>query len=886
MLRKLFWGCILFIGLLLIISTIIVTFFEEELGEKVLTEVNKSLETELSVEAFELSIFSAFPSASANLQHVKLADTNGGNLLEAENLSFRFGLFSLFSSNINLHSLVIENGALYIHIDPKGKTNYEVIRTSQNTDSNASSDLSISLNEATLEKIELIYSDELNQQETRVLVNDAIFSGELSSDQFALKSYAALETDFIDIGENRFLPGKAVDYDATIDVNLATGTYIFEEFKLGIESNIFNISGIIQEEKKGTNYDLELTSEDGNLQSVIQLLPENWLDDVGDFTSRGTFLFNATIKGLQTDKKNPAIQVNFGLDDGRISSGRLSSPLKDVSFEASLSNGKYTSNKSTVFEIKKFKGYFNRELTEMQLKVENLDDPSIDFKLDGTLPLESIYGLFDSPIITDGDGEIEVKNLHIDGRLKDMMSMSRISRVDASGQLEFDDAALVMNKEEIIIDRGKVTLKDNDLKVSSVKIEGAGSEVSLDGDFYNLIPVLFADSLNTQKAELEFKARLNAKAIDLDRLLAISDLQVEENEVSTTEFDSLKVDQNQKRERFIDILKGTFDFGIANFNYNKIQGTDFEGSLSFDDGEMSLSGDIETMDGSIGLEGITYFEEKPRLKANLICKDINVQKFFYQAENFGQEVLVSDNIKGKLNAQIRINAFWDEAGNFLDDKLKVLAGVSVKNGEIVDFKLLESFSNYIKVRDLRHIKFVNLQNWLEVRKGKLYLPTMFIQNNAVNLTISGEHSFDQDIDYGIKVNAGQVLLGKLKKHDPLLKPQKAKKKGFFDLYYSIEGTLDDYDIKSAKRQVSRNFDNGLRRKEEIKSILNKEFGGAKILHKSVDVLKREPIPEFDEIDGDTEFLDEMKTNNNVPNKGIPEFDEEDEDVEYIDFENG
>ena len=328
---------------------------------------------------------------------------------------------------------------------------------------------------------------------------------------------------------------------------------------------------------------------------------------------------------------------------------------------------------------------------------------------------------------------------------------------------------------------------------------------------------------------------------------------------------------------------------IDDFNYNKIEGRNFEGSLAIDDGEALLDGDVEAMDGSINLEGKIYFEDEPRLKTNLICKDIDVYKFFYQSENFGQDFLVADNLKGKLNSNISINAFFDEKGNFLYDKLRVLAGVSIRDGELMDFEMLEYFSSFIKIKDLKHIKFVNMENWLEIRKEKFYLPAMFIQTNAVNLTVTGEHSFEHDIDYGVKVNAGQVLMNKFKKHNPLLKPQKAKKKGFFDLHYAITGTLDDYDVKTDKRGVQSDFENSERRKTEIKNTLEKEFANIKLLRTTPEKWKDDtPIPEFEEVDDKDEFLDDIKSKNNAATSksSIPEFDEGEENEEFIDFEEG
>ncbi len=855
--RKFLWISVMIIGLFILFAVVVAAFFEDTISQRLLKEINKSLKTELTVNEFELSLLSGFPKASANLNEVILKDTKNGNLLEAANISFRFGLFSLFSSTIKVHSVVISNGALYVAVDKKGVGNFDVLKSSDN-DSEASSSFSISLQEAILNHIDLIYTDEQNEQDVRFMVNDALFSGEFASDRFSLASNANIETNFVDIEGTRFLAGKTIDYDATIDVDLVKSLYNLQDVKVGVESNEFQLNGTIETQGLGTDFDLNLTAEDGSVESVVQLLPEEYLAYVGDFQSTGTFLFNSTIKGRFSPQTNPAINVNFGLRDGRISSPRLDNSLKDVSFNAIFTNGKYKTNKSSFFEMKNFKAYFNRELTESYLKVSDLSDPKIDFKIDGSIPLGTVYGLFNMPTITDGDGEVEFKNIAIDGRLSDMQSVSRIYKVSSSGELEFDDAELTINEEDMIVDRGKLILENNNLKVDGVKIEGAGSEIILDGNFNNLIPVLFADSLNSKDAELQFKANLDADKMDLARLISLTETPVEEDEVSEEVYDSVMVAQTQERERLTKFLKGTFDANIKEFTYNKINGEAFDGSLSFDNNEMEIDGDVVIMDGTMNVEGKVYFEDKPRLKANLIFEEIDANQFFYQCENFGQSTLTSDNLRGDLNSHMTINAYWDEKGAFLDEKLRVLAGISIKDGELRRFKMLEEFSNYINVKDLRNIKLVNMQNWLEVRKGKIYLPVMFIQSNALNLTMSGEHSFEHDMDYALKINAGQVLFNKFKKHDPRLKPQKAKKKGWFNLYYRITGNLDDYDTRSSKRQVQQAFVNSDRHKKEIRRILEKEFGAIQLLNNEPESWRDVgPIPEYEEEDGNLEYLDEI-----------------------------
>ncbi|MEL6923492.1 MAG: AsmA family protein [Bacteroidota bacterium] len=897
--RVLLWT-VLSIAIIITAAAAIASFFEDEISERILSEIDNQLETKLEVKDFELSLLSNFPSVSANLKGVAVNDKFKGKLLEADQLSFRFGLLSLFGSNIKVNSVVVSDGALFIKTNRRGVRNFNILkkRDQPQKASAKPKDFALLLEEAQLENVELIYVDERNKQEMKVQLQDATFSGAFASDQFSLDSDAKLKADFIEIGGVRYFMGKQLGYGATIDVDLERGKYSFDNVEIMVEGNTLHVDGTVLVKKNFSDYDLSISGKDGELASIFKLLPEQYQKYISDFTTKGKFTLNSTVKGRYSASESPAIKMNLDLKDGRITSKRLEDPLKDVSFSASFTNGKGRSQRNATFEINDFKGYFSRELIESKLRIANFEDPDIDFQIDGVIPMASVFGLFSSEIISDGAGEIEFAKLKLKGRYKDMVNPSRIHRVKASGMLEFDDAELVINRERMIIDKGNMKLENNELQVDEVKIEGAGSELVLNGRFQNLIPVLFADKRNSKKAELRFRASLDSEDWDLDRFVRMLTSKPEPQFAAKGAMvDSATIQQIQERERITKFLKGKFEVNLQSFNYNKIEGRDFEGDLIFDNNEMLISGDVETMDGSMNLEGTAFFKDKPFLQANLYADDIDIREFFRQCENFGQDVLRYKHLKGDLNSRIAIDAYWDEQGRFDYDKLHVLADVRITDGELIRFKMLEDFSDYVKIRDLRHIRFTNMQNWLEVKHQKIFLPVMFLQSNALNMTINGQHSFENKIDYKLKVNAGQVLLNKFKKHDPKLSPQKAKRRGWFNLHYHVYGDIDDFKVENNKRLVKSDFLRSERRKREIKAALVEAFGDVRAIDEPLEWQDESEPLDTGEDKPNLLFEDEPVADNNdpvptrpvtpeKPNKTKPpvkyEGDDEEEELEFLD----
>lgn len=797
------------------------SFFADRIGNAVISELNENLKHGIEVKDYDLTLVRYFPNAAVTLHHVNVPDDlNKNTLLEAEELAFRFKLFSLFGSKIKISSVVINNGALFVNLDRNGEGNYDIFKETGEDNSSQGSDLSIKLEEAKLVDIELIYADRQSNQDIALNIVEANMAGEFSGERFALKSDANFESKFFETTDGRYFLGKDISYKADVDVDLKNEHYQFRDFLLNIEENKFSVGGEIKKEADEYVYDLNFDGKDCTLQSLLDLLPEGYVEDLVGLKSKGDFTFEGTAKG-KSGKQQPAINVKLGLKDGKISGPQLNSPFKDLTFTATYTNGKARSNQSSVLEIKDFKGYIQREMVELKLKVSNLDDPFVDAYFNGAIPLEAVYKFANSDLITDAGGDLEVDGLELHGRYEEMIDPNMMYKVQTNGRINFDDAMLKVNKEEITVDRGAIILKGNDLTLDDFKIEGVGSEISLDGSFKNLIPVLLSDSINSQDAKLIFDSKLTAETLDIERWMNLSAVPEKET-VEEEVYDSLKAEQYANREAITNFLDGTFECNIKEFSYGKIKGKNFNGKLTFRNGQLIVDGGVLSMGGGFDLDGIIYMTQTPHLKAKLVCDDIDANEFFRQTDNFGQDVLTSKNIKGDIDAKIAINAYWDKEGEMEMDKLHVITDAHIQNGELIKFEMLEDFSKFVKLKDLQHIHFTDTRNWFEVKNGVLDIPVMLIQSNALNLTMSGKHSFEQEIDYNIKVNAGQVIMKKLFKR-PGSKPIKAKN-GLFNLYYKIKGDIEDYDMDSAKKMIKREFEESERKKQRLKNQLVREFG--------------------------------------------------------------
>lgn len=855
------WSGIGFV-LCFLVLLIMAQVYEDRIGELVVQELNKSLKAPISVETVDLTLVKTFPDASVILSQVSMPDSKDGILLNAKMLSLNFGLLSLFQDVINVESIVVTDGSLNIEKGVNGSSNYDVFLTSEEND-DKETEVQINLENAVLKNIYAIYEDKQFQQSGIVRIESLNLSGAFSNQKFDLVSTAEMEIELLNTKEGEILSGRHIAYETVVKVDLEKGEYDLSNTNLYVEDNKFSLNGMVITHDDYTDFDLSLRGVDGNLYSVISLLPKQQITALEDFSSRGNFYIESELKGRLSKTSTPEFDLTFGLKDGYVSSKRLKNELKNVSFEVRVQNDEKSSFGKTFFELTQFEAELLGERLDAMLFVQDFDNPLVDFRFQGKIPIEAIVGfLNDEKLIEDGSGAIDFKGIIVEGYYQDMLSLSSVQNIVANGSIGFEDINMNIKDEVLSLSKGDIYISNNNLEINNLDLEVAENDLQLKGSFENLLPVLLKDSTTTDEVKLIFDTEVYSRQLDLDKFLGFIEKvqarpKTEINEVprnaTLTEKGSVMASPYYE---FLRLFDGEFIMNVDKFKYDNIKAEsgsgnltvnngrvmlqdieievfeidnitaeDFTGNLAFQ-GKMMIAKDVrvQTMGGTIEMTANIFLDEETFFDGYVKCTGLDAYTLFNQMDNFGQKVLVDDNIRGIFDAKVRLKNYWDKDGHVLYDKLYALADVTMTNGEIVDFDLFSDFSKFIKLEDLKNVKFTQTRNQLEFKNGRLTIPAMFIQNNAVNLTIAGWQDLDLDFDYKIKLNAGQTIANKFKRFNPNRKAIKAKKDGWFNIYVHVFGDVDNYDFEYSKQTVEAALEADLNRRfQQIQNDILTEF---------------------------------------------------------------
>ena len=551
-----------------------------------------------------------------------------------------------------------------------------------------------------------------------------------------------------------------------------------------------------------------MKGDDCTIRSVLAVLPDRYKSVIKDFNSKGNFYFNVDVEGLLGANKTPAVNAAFGLKNGQITSPRLGESLKKVNFDAQLFSKQNWDSSS--FIMNGFEANLDNKKLSIDLAILNMLDPRIDFRFNGDVNLGLVYKLSDNPYIKEGSGLIKVQDLIVNGRYKDMTTPSRLSRIDASGIVSTEQFKLNYKNELFRMRDGYITFTNDLVTVRALKLFGADSDFLLNMNLYNVIPIVLADSAQLTNIKMRFEGELKSDNINFDKLLALG-LEENPNQKTPTPAQTDTI-FTEKGVDYTGFVEGSFSTDIRKFNFRKVNGNNFSGKVLYKNRAVVFKDvSVDAMDGRIQLNSNLRLQGAPKLEAFVVCDDIDSERFFREGENFGQKELTDKNVKGRLDAKILVNAFWDEDFNFLDKKLYSLIDVTIRNGELKNFKMMEDFSKLIKIEDLKNIQFTDVRNQLRIQNNQLTIPTMFIQSNAVNLTMAGVYGFNNDVNFNFKINAGQAIaqkFGRFKNYKPI----KANRSGWLNMYVGMKGNLYgklDLDYTN-KKNVLNAFNNTLK----------------------------------------------------------------------------
>lgn len=801
-----------------IVTTLIGYYYENTVKHVIISELNKRLNTEIVVENVEndiqFSVFRDFPYASVTFYNVAVMDAidktqKKGKLLDAKSVSLQFNIWDIIFGEYKIKKIDIENAQIIIKYYNDGSDNYHFWKPSTDT---SDTKFSLDLQKVVLNKVGINYLDYKLKQDFKAFAGDVLLKGKFSDNDFIMNVTGDLYVYQIKIDKDTYLARKGTYVDITLFVDNRNDYVEFREGAINIGKLQFEVLGKVSYANSTDYLDLAIEGKKMKLKSFINELPQQYKTYFSDYSFKGDFNFNAIIKGIISENVNPLFTASFSLKNGDIIRNNTNIALSGVSFTATYTNGTKHTSESSVLDIPSFASSLNDGSISGRIKIINFSRPEIDLRLSADLNLKDVFLFVKTDTIESASGRLKL-NTEIKGVFENMSNFTAKDFISstATGNLDLLNAEIIFkgSKEKLSNLNGTFVFNNNDIESKSFSGNYMSSDFVLKGSFRNILPYLFLENQN-----LLIDANIESNNIDIGELL-------ETSSGKTDTVYQIKFPDNIQFHLAIKVYKASF---------NRFTATNITGAVALRNKQLIAKDvSLNAMNGRIGFTGLIDGSQAGKLliSCDASVNKVNIQRLFYEMENFGQNSIEDKNLKGVLTAKVQFASIWSTNLKVEMPTIFAKANIKIENGELNNYEPLNGLSKYLKNRDLSHVSFETLTNTIEIKDQLITIPQMEINSSAIRFNMSGTHGFDQTIDYQLGVEISQLRSKGPDRNDKVEDIGQIEDDGLHKgkYFFRITGTVDNpvyhtLDKKAYKANIKANL------KEEkvtLKEILNREF---------------------------------------------------------------
>lgn len=800
-------GLFFSVFVVIVVSFIISFVYEDEVSEIFIKELNNRVEEDIRVGEVDLSLLKKFPNAVVELQSFELyslSEKNNGKegsvSFAADEIFFQFDVVDLFTGKYNLDNIYINQSQLNIITgsEPTRMTFKKM----------ASDKVSLKINKLIFNDL---YYSILNTDQSFSLEGHApktVLSGNVSSSKFDLKFNSQLFVDNLTLDHFPYIQKK--NLRLSLDLLVTPEKYTVKGGRIYYEGLPFTAEGSFN--RKAQLVDISLRGNSLDVKDTRLYLPWKIKRKLEALPVKGGKLdFYARLNGPVKNGR-PEFQADFSLNKGEmfLDYKEQSLRLTNISVTGYFSNGRYNSPASSLLKLNDFHAECKESEINGNIELSNFKNPQLAAEGSAILNFGRLSEYFINTTLENARGSVYLNyELNDDmEQLDDLEHLIRTGRLTCDATL--DNVTINNDRFNISLGSGFAYL-DRDLYLDSLQLTLNGNLMLINGKFMEIYENI-ADSSEPYRFDLA----LESQGINVARLFANS----HNSKDSLVNF------------QFPEKMNGNIAFHTGWFGWNNFTASDMSGRIYFSDSliEMSrLSFDA--------FQGKTYANATLKdigkdsvylLDSRLYLDHIDINDVFGTFHDFGQQYITRENIDGYIDGEVKLESNINNNLQINKNALYTLSDIKINDGELIDFEPLIQLANFVSLSELKHVTFSQLSNEITIEDQTIYIPEMDINSSAFDITISGYHRFDNNFSYQVSLLLSQVLSKKARKNNDLQtefgniqEDGVGRTKLFLKIHGRPEKYAIQYDKEGVKNQISENLK---REKNELKTILNEEFG--------------------------------------------------------------
>jgi len=811
--------------LFLIFSSLIILLFSflaitqlnlirEKLKKNIIKAINNNLNTKIYVNDLKIGILETFPDLNLSLKNVTILSSNTFNksdflintdtLLKSEEIIIRFDIIkALFQDSFVLKKVLLKNSNLNIYFDTKENNNFQILKETKASTNN----LTLKLSNFKLEQFKARIFYLPDKLKFYLDGKNFLLKGNFFLNEYELFSLADLFIERIIINDRKINFNSDLELELKIKklkdlIKVNNSKIKFFDVELNTLAT-FELS-------KNKKFNIIINSKKIKIQDFTKKLLKKFnIDFLKRFAFSGILDINIKIGKQSLKQSKPYLESKLMLKNTTIAHKTKDINLQNFNAKITLLNYNILSlkNSNIIFDTLYFE--IDNKQVSSKILIKNLEKPFIKSKLKGSISLNSLTKIFDIDYLIPNNGEIYF-DITTNGKIKNFKTINDkdLKNLNISGKAVLKNFSYTYKDPFYNISNlnGEFYINKNKEKTNNLKFKLNNTDIELKGEFDNLLYYILFDNYN-----LKTNAEIYIPTLDLKNFS-----QNDSN--SFTLPDNILLNSKIRIDKLINN-----NIEIKNINSN-INGNGKYYNLE------NLS--FRFLDSKAKCN--VYIQNHKENKALTIkilgeIDELDIKETFKIFNNFNQSYLTHNNISGIMNLKVNNLAFKIDSLSKIEEN-SIISDfiVYIKRSKLENFEPLEKLAKYISLDELKSIKISDVEGNIFIANEKIIFPQLNLKTSAFEIDVSGEHNFNNEYKYNIKLYLKDWLGRKarsLKRENELYGIVENEVLGSTSIYLTLIGKSDKYeflyDNKKTIQQAVQTINSEVK---EIKSVLKTEFG--------------------------------------------------------------
>jgi hypothetical protein len=763
----------------------------------VINKIQEQITSELQLGDVAFSLYEQFPSASVKIDNLLAFEKEGfdnDTLFYAKTTYIELSIIDIILETVDIKRVVVDYGKINIKYDSDNNPNFAIFKTNEESKKKLTlSNLLLIDTYISFSKKGVNINWKIQESFFRFTGGNVIINAKLFSEKLIVHS-------------RNYIHRKQMTLNIALEVK-KDSILIQKGSIVQIENVKTELSGKIIQWKR---INLDFACKEQELINIINNTPEHLKSIYLSFQANGIVNCNGNIKGLISKESNPYIDMICNIEKGNFNLKSRPFILKNVSLIAKINNGEHRNFHNTKIEISDFDAKTENGFLKGDFSIQNLNKYYLTANLNSSWDLAEINHYFEDSPFDNLQGKLNA-NTQYSGYISfDSKFTNYFLAAKHTSKTSFKEASFIYKNFPLgfNFNTAECTFNNNRVKVGNSAFTIADSDLDFEGEITDLIGYILE-----KKDQFNITGKLKSTYIKFDELLTLKDISEEKSAETTPNW-----------------ICADLNTDITTFSYNDFIASDIKGQLTYKN--KTLTGEdirLNSLNGNIA-GNFKFYESKNNkltLFSELNLKQLNIRNAFLAFNNFNQDFITAEHIKGIGTAEIQMQAKWKPGFVFEKEELKVKSHLVIEKGELIQFKPLESLSDYVSLEDLKTVQFSTLENTIEIENQVVTIPNMEIKSSALSVFISGSHTFEQEIDYRIKLLLSELMSTKFRKKNTQIKKTefgeiKENGKIFNTIYFKMTGNSENPNISFDGIRFREDVQKGITQEKETITTIIKE----------------------------------------------------------------